>query len=163
MKKVLIAVLAVALPLAGFATDANQMKYVEIKGSLITADATETGTGVDVSAYKGNAAFIVQGGTPATHTTNYKAVVTLQTSASLSSGYQTITNTAGVAGVITFEAASSGTLASTGSTQTYSYDLSRQKKYIRAVVARTHKLGGALTVGESAPVGVILVAPMKSE
>jgi len=75
MKKLLTLVALIALCGMVRANDANQMKYVQVFANQTCTGAT-TGTVVDVSAYKGNAAFAVANG--ASTVTNYTASVVLQ-------------------------------------------------------------------------------------
>lgn len=130
---------------ANVAGDSNAM----LGASCLVYDAARsaaqsiTGTGVDVSAYKGGGAFVVQCGGAVNESTNYTATVTLQHSASLASGYTTITNVAGTAGVLTL----TGT---TGSVQEYAVDMAGLHKYVRAVVSQTNDVGS---------VGVTLAVP----
>jgi hypothetical protein len=100
-----------------------------------------------VSAYKGNAAFLFELGNPINESTAFTNVVTIQHSANGSTGWTTVTNLAGTAMVVTDTGAD-------GQTTTLACDLSRLRKYIRAVSVQQNDV---------APVGVTLVAPMKSE
>lgn len=108
---------------------------------------TITGTGVDVSVYKGNATIVTAMGGAVNEASTYTNTVTIQHSASLGSGYTTLTNLAGTAGTETV-------VGSTGEVDTFPIDLSRCHKYLRAVSVQENDVGS---------VGVYLVAPMKSE
>ena len=112
-----------------------------------TAAQTITGSAVDVSAYKGNAAFVFECGSPVNEATNFSNIVTVQHSTNGAANWQAITNLAGTAVAVT-------DTGSTGQTATRAYDLGRARKYIRAVSVQTN---------DAASIGVTLVAPMKSE
>lgn len=136
------------MPLAGFAADANQMKYVELY-PLYFATGSYTNpapTGVDVSAYKGNATVVCFNGVGTLATVTN--LVTVQHCATTNGTYTTVTNYAGTA--ITFTHA--GTAAAAMATKPL--DLARVKKYVRVLVDQ-----GADTNATA----VVLVAPMKSE
>ncbi len=135
-------IMAALLPLCSLAIDANQLHYVEI---LPVQSAAATGSAVDVSAYKGNATFLVAHGAESS-ATNYLQTVTLQHAAA--SSYSTITNLAASAGVSTL----SGTNAA--KVVEFACDLGRLHKNVRAVVTQANATNA---------VGVILVAPMKSQ
>jgi len=134
---------------ANVAGDANQMvgDAVLIVDAARSGSQTITGSAVDVSAYKGNAAFEFHCGSPINEATAFTNVVTIQHSANGSTGWATVTNLAGTALVVTDTGA-------TGQTTTIPCDMSRLHKYVRALSVQT---------GDVAPVGVTLVAPMKSE
>jgi hypothetical protein len=131
------------------AADANQMKYVEIlPATALTNTQTKTGSAVDVSSYKGNATVVVLAGVPITSKGNYSNAITIQHSITGTNNWSTLTNTAGTAGVITHTGNSSS------GADTFSIDMARVRKYMRAVSVATND-GGS--------VSVLLVAPMKSE
>ena len=111
------------------------------------ADQTITGTGVDVSQYKGNATIVTTLGGAVNETATYTNTVTIQHSTALDSGYTTLTNLAGTAGTESL-------VGATGSVETFAIDLARAHKYIRAVSVQQNDVGG---------VGVTLVAPMKAQ
>ena len=111
------------------------------------ADQTITGSAVDVSAYKGNATIVSAMGGAVNEAAGYTNTVTIQHSANGSTGWATITNLAGTAATETV-------VGATGEVDTYPIDLSRLHKYVRAVSVQQHDVGS---------VGVILVAPQKSE
>jgi len=145
MKKYIMTLLALALiPVLSFAGDANQMKYVTILPSVASASATSAA--LDVAAYKGNSTVVVDWGTSTA--TNYSATVTFTHCATSGGSYTTVTNLAGTAGVL------AKTGAGTGAVATYPIDLGRVHKYVKAAIAQSN---------ETNSVGVILVAPMKSE
>jgi len=146
MKKILAIAIAVALVsgVACFAADANQMKYVQLLAP--TAAAASSNSPIDVSAYKGNASFVVQLA-PATEAGSVSSV-TLKHSATAGGAYVTVTNLAGTACVV------SQTGPATTDVQTVSIDLARVHKYVRAYTAHTTQTNA---------LSALLVAPMKSE
>jgi hypothetical protein len=151
MKSKLINFTAVLFACGALAQDANQMSYINLLPPSNSTNATVTGTGVDVTGYKGNATFVVQTGTASA--TNNLLTVTLQTSAAISSGYVTITNVSATAGVLTQFAGVSG-VASSVNVQTFPCSLARCLKYVRVVYTQS-------LADNSVPVNVVLVAPMK--
>ena len=156
MKKILqsIAVfgLVAACAMPSFGTDANQMNYIEMLSARQQSQAVSNslGTAVDVSAYKGNATWLVQIG-PAAVTNEGTTTFTLQTSATESGTYRTATNIAGNAAVITNLASN---VRSVGSVQEYAIGLSRLSKWARVRLANT---------SDTNEYSSILVAPMKSQ
>ncbi len=144
MKKIAILALAlVAAQLAFGQSDANQMKYVQILAP--TASLSTTGSAVNVSAYKGNAAIGVQFSSSAIASTG---TVTIYHAPAATGLYVRVTNTAGTAATIT------QTGPATNDVQTYSIDLARLHPYVRAVLSQS---------GDTNTVSVFMVAPMKSE
>ena len=115
--------------------------------SARASEQTITGSAVDVAAYKGNATFVFECGSPVNESAAFTNIVTIQHSANGSTAWATCTNLAGTAMVVTDTGA-------TGQTATLPMDLSRLRKYVRAV---------SVQYNDVAPVGVTLVAPMKSE
>jgi len=146
MKKLILILAAAALlPIAVVARDANQMKYV---GLLQVDDSgSATGPAVDVSAYKGNAAFVVAWGLSSV--AEYTGTVSITHCATADGTYTTVTNLAGTAGTLT------NTGVTTNKVDTFSCDLSRLHKYVKASLAEQDN--------ETNGVSVIMVAPMKSE
>lgn len=134
----LVGICSVAL-----ATDANLMKYLTLLG---TSSASETGSAVDVSAYKGNATIVINWATGSEAT--YTGTVTIAHCATSGGTYSTITNLAGVAAVKTC------TGIKTNQLDTYAVDLGALHKYVKVTAAH---------VNATNAVGVVLVAPMKSE
>jgi hypothetical protein len=112
-----------------------------------SAAQTNTGSAVDIGAYKGNATFLIDCGNPINESAAFTNVVTIQHSTTGSTGWTTVTNLAGTALVVTDTGA-------TGQQTTIPCDLSRCHKYIRAISVQQNDV---------APVGVTLIAPMKSE
>ena len=111
------------------------------------SDQTITGTGIDVSDYKGNAAFMVHCGGAVNEAAAYTNTVTIQHSATLNGTYTTLTNLAGTAGT-------KALVGVTGSVQTFPCDLGRANVYVRATSVQQNDAGS---------VGVTMVAPMKSD
>ena len=140
--------MAAVLPLSGFAADANQMHYVELfplyYGTASTTNSTVTG--VDVSAYKGNATVVCSFGVGSV--TTVTNLVTVQHCATTNGTYSTVTNYAGTA--ITFTHVGGATAVAS----TKPLDLARVKKYVRVIVDQGADTNAA---------AVMLVAPMKSE
>lgn len=145
IKRIIVAVALVAL-FAGiaFGADANQMKYVQILAP--TASLSTTGSAVNVSAYKGNAAIGVQFSSSAIASTG---TVTIYHAPAATGLYVRVTNTAGTAATIT------QTGPATNDVQTYSIDLARLHPYVRAVLSQSGE--------DTNTVSVFMVAPMKSE
>jgi hypothetical protein len=112
------------------------------------SDQTITGSGVDISAYKGNATIVCAMGGALNEAAGYTNTVTIQmgTNAAFSTPI-TVTNLAGTAAIETV-------VGATGEVDTYPIDLSRLHQYIRAVSVQQNDVGS---------VGVTLVAPQKSE
>ena len=148
MKKLISIAVAIVAPLVGFAADANQMHYVELFPLYYgTGSSTNsTVTGVDVSAYKGNATVVCSFGVGTVATVTNLA--TVQHCATTNGTYTTVTNYAGTA--ITFSHV--GAAAAAASTKPL--DLARCKKYVRVIVDQGADTNAA---------AVVLVAPMKSE
>jgi hypothetical protein len=149
MKK-FIMLASILVGVYAMAQDANQMHYLSVLPPSSSTNAIVTGTGVDVSGYKGNAAFVVYTGTCSA--TNNLLTVTLQTSAAISSGYTTLTNISATAGVFTEFAAA--TTSETVNVQTFPCSLARCSKYVRAIYTQS-------LAENFVPVSVVLVAPMK--
>jgi hypothetical protein len=143
MKKFAVIALTL-LPALAFAQDANRMKYVELLKP--TSAASSSNSAVDVSAYKGNAAFVVQFA-PATEAACVSSV-TLKHSATAGGAYVTVTNIDGTA------CAFSQTGPATTAVQTVSIDLARVHPYVRAYTAHTTQTNA---------LSALLVAPMKAE
>lgn len=143
MKK-LITLAMLAAVACVLAQDANRMHYVQLVNPVV--DDALDGGGVDISAYKGNAAFLVEW---ATNTeTGHVASVTLETSAN-NSTWVAVTNIDASAVI------SSKTGVYTNAVpDKASIDSNRLKKYVRAVVAQT---------GSTNAVSSMIVFPMKSE
>lgn len=145
MKKILIFALVAAAALSAFGqSDANQMKYVEILSP--TASLSTTGTVVDVSSYKGNAAIAVQISPSAIAST---VTVTIAHANATTGTWTTVTNAAGTALVVTQVG------PKTNAVQTVPIDLARCRKYMRAVVVQSGE--------DTNTVSALLIAPMKSE
>ena len=144
MKKIItFAMLAVCA--VAFAQDANRMSYVQLINPVV--DDALDGPAVDVSKYKGNAAFLAEW---ATNTeTGHVASVTLQTSAASSSGWYTVTNINAEA----VKVSKSGAYTNAAPDRVL-IDSNRLKKYVRAVVAQT---------GSTNAVSAMIVFPMVSE
>lgn len=147
IKRIIAAVAFVAL-FAGigiaFGADANQMKYVQILAP--TASLSTTGSAVNVSAYKGNAALAVQFSSGAIAAT---ATVTFAHASASTGTWSTVTNTAGTACIVT------QTGPATNDVQTVSIDTARLKPYLRAVLLQSGE--------DTNTVSAFFVAPMKSE
>ena len=141
-------ILAVLLPVMGFALDANQMFYVEIYPAQTATGTTtnKSADGVDIAAYKGNAvvACSIGAGTMATITNT----VTMSHCATTNGTYVTVTNLAGTA--VAFTHAGTGT----ASLQTKRIELDRLNAYVRVVAANST---------DTNVVSVVLIAPMKSQ
>lgn len=145
MKKILIFALVAAAALSAFGqSDANQMKYVEILSP--TASLSTTGTVVDVSSYKGNAAIAVQISPSAIAST---VTVTIAHANATTGTWTTVTNAAGTALVVTQVG------PKTNAVQTVPIDLARCRKYMRTVVVQSGE--------DTNTVSALLIAPMKSE
>ena len=114
-----------------------------------SSDQTITSDIIDISAYKGNATVLFALGGALNETATYTNTVTFQhgTNSAFAGTYATVTNLAGTAGT--------GSLTGTvGEVDEFAIDLGRLHKYVRAVSVQQHDVGS---------VGVILVAPQKSE
>lgn len=152
MRKFVIAIMLLA-GVCAYAADANQMHYVSLLEPRIVvtnmeAAATVTGTGQDISAYKGNATFVVSF-SPVDHNDGQTNVVTLSHATAVGGTYATITNLAGTVGVLSHT-------STTGGVQTFACDLGRLHAYVKASYA--------CNKGETnANASVMLVAPMKSQ
>lgn len=144
----MVAIMAAVLPVLCFAADANQMKYVELFPLYYGTGSTtnSTVTGVDVSAYKGNATVVCAFGVGSVTTVTNLA--TVQHCATTNGTYTTVTNYAGTA--ITFTHVGGAVAAAT----TKPLDLGRVDKYVRVIVDHGADTNAA---------AVMLVAPMKSE
>jgi hypothetical protein len=141
-------IVAAIIPLAAFAQDANRMSYVELfpLANYAGSRTNSTVTGVDVSAYKGNATVVCAYGKGSVAAAT--SLATMQHCATTNGTYTTVTNYAGTA--ITFTHV--GGAAAVASTKPL--DLARVKKYVRVVVNHGADTNAA---------AVMLVAPMKSE
>ena len=124
--------------------DANQNSYVSV---LSPGSVASTNAAVDVSAYKGNGTIVVAWGTA--DAASATGTVTVTTSATSGGVYTTVTNGAGVAGVLT------STGITTNEIDEFAIDLARFNKYIKLVYAPN--------ATSTNSVGAILVAPMKSQ
>ena len=144
MKFMTIIIAAVAIAATGFAADANLMKYVSILDPVVSTNATSAA--IDVSAYKGNSTIVVDWGISTA--TNYSGTVTITHATASDGTYATVTNLAGTAASIVKTGTGTNTLS------TYQIDSARLRKYIKANVVQS---------GQTNAVGVIMVAPMKSE
>lgn len=146
MRKALIVTLAAAIlaPLCASALDANQMNYVELLPAQATAAVT--GSVVNVSAYKGNAAFVFSVG--ATTATNYSASVTVKHCTTTNGTFTTVTNLAGTAVAKTVSGATSGSVTAVPC------DLGRLHSFVKVFVSQS---------GNTNEVGAMLVAPMKAQ
>lgn len=114
-----------------------------------SSDQTITSDIIDISAYKGNATVLFALGGALNETATYTNTVTFQhgTNSAFAGTYATVTNLAGTVGT--------GSLTGTvGEVDEFAIDLGRLNKYVRAVSVQQHDVGS---------VGVILVAPQKSE
>jgi hypothetical protein len=134
--------LLIAIPV--LARDANLMKYVSVLDPVVSTNSTSAA--IDVAAYKGNGTIVVDWGISTEAT--YTGVVTVAHSATSGGTYTTITNLAGTAAVLT------ETGVGTNQLSTYPVDLGAIRRYIKATVVQENQTNA---------VGVILVAPMKSE
>lgn len=143
MKK-LITLAMLAIAAMSFAQDAGRMHYVQLVNPI--ASAALDGTGVDISPYKGNAAFLVEWATNTS--TGHVASVTLQTSAN-NSTWVTVTNIAGTAVISSKTGVYTNTVP-----EKLNIDSNRLRKYVRAKVAQT---------GSTNAVSAIMVFPFKSE
>lgn len=148
MRAILIGVATVLLCGAALAIDANQLYYVELYPVQTSTGTTtnKAADGVDVAAYKGNAALVCAIG--AGGMTTVTNTVTVQHCSTTNGTYATVTNLAGTACTFTH----AGTAAP--SVQTKPIDLGRLHQYVRVVAANGT---------DTNTVGLILVAPMKSE
>lgn len=128
------------------AQDANRMFYTQLVQPSTNSAA---GRAVDISAFKGNAAFVISIGPGEATFTN---TVTLAHSATSGGTYATITNISGTVGtVVSVVGTNEYTMV------TYPIDLNRIGKFVKATV---DKNAPGL---DTAPVSVILVAPFKSQ
>ena len=153
MKSKLINLTAVLFACGAMAGDANQMKYVSLLPANLSTNLAVTGATIDYAGYKGNACLVVHTGTASA--TNNLLTVTLQHSSNSNfSPASTVTNTAGVACVVSVPVvdATSESLKVT----TLSIDSARLKKYVRVIYTTT-------LADNYVPVSAMLVAPMKSE
>ena len=145
MKSLILSFTMVLMALLSFGKDPKLSFYVNLLPSQkVATPTTVLGSANDVSAYKGNALFLINIGDGSAAATN---VVTLSHSATGDGAYATITNTAGVAAIITNNSV-------TNALSSYSCDSARLNKYVKA---------GYTTTGTNTAVGVILVTPMKSQ
>jgi hypothetical protein len=153
MKRLSVFAACIALAVACLAQDATRIHYVQLLPPTSTTNASTTGATFDLSAYKGNAAFLVEVGTASA--TNQRTTVTFQhSSASNFTPFETVTNINATAGVL----ANSVGLTTTNGVGLMKFDCGTQrlKKYVRAVVAQS-------LADHSAPVSVLFVAPFKAE
>jgi len=133
--------------LAGYTTT-NMVGDVSIVYDAVRSAAqTITGTGIDVSAYKGNATLVTSFGGAVNEASTYTNAVTFQHCATLNGTYTIVTNLAGTAGT-------ESQVGATAAVETYPIDLGRLHKYLRAV---------SISYDDVGSVGVTLVSPMKSE
>jgi hypothetical protein len=153
MKRYIFIMAALATACMVQARDANQMKYVSILPSITTTNASTTGGIIDIAAYKGNATLVVLTGT-ASATNNTRTVTLQHSTAANFASPATVTNILGNAAVVTAPALTATTQSAI--VQTYPIDLGRLRRYVRVVTTQT-------LADQSIPVGVVLVAPMKSE
>ena len=144
MKKLITFAMLTACAVA-FAQDANRMSYVQLINPVV--DDALDGPAVDISKYKGNAAFLAEWATNIE--TGHVASVTLQTSAAISSGWHTVTNINAEA----VKVAKTGAYTNTAPDRVLIYS-NRLKKYVRAVVAQT---------GSTNAVSAMIVFPMVSD
>ena len=146
MKKIaIVALVLVAAQLVFAQSDANNMKYVSLLNPV--SSAATTSTAVNVSAYKGNAAFVVSYGAATEAVTS---TVRLAHSATSGGAYVTVTNIDGTACTL------SQTGPTTSAVQTVAIDLARVHPYVKVIVAQA-------TTNEIPAVSALLVAPMKAE
>jgi hypothetical protein len=153
MKSKLISLMASVMACGVMAQDANLMKYVSLLPANLSTNLAVTGATIDYASYKGNACLVVQTGTASA--TNNLLTLTLQHSPNSNfSPASTVTNTAGVACVVTVPVvdATSESLKVT----TLSIDSARLKKYVRVIFTTT-------LADHYIPVSAMLVAPMKAE
>lgn len=143
MKKLITIAMLSACAVA-FAQDANRMSYVQLINPVV--DDALDGPAVDISKYKGNAAFLAEWA--ANTETGHVASVTLQTSAASSSGWYTVTNINAEAVKVT----KTGAYTNTAPDRVL-IDSNRLKRYVRAVVAQT---------GATNAVSAMIVFPMVS-
>lgn len=143
MKK-LITFAMLAVCAVTFAQDANRMSYVQLINPVV--DDALDGPAVDVSKYKGNAAFLAEWATNIE--AGHVASVTLQTSATSTSGWHTVTNINAEAVKVT----KTGAYTNTAPDRVL-IDSNRLKKYVRAVVTQT---------GSTNAVSAMIVFPMVS-
>lgn len=150
MHKFLTAITAaLMLTACAFAQDANRLHYVQIMGPVFSNTTSEVeGAAVDISLYKGNACFLISFGADAVGEATYSNTVLLEHSANGTSGWATITNINGTA------ASSVGYIGTTNKIATYSCDLARLHKYVRASYTGVSGTGS---------VSVVLSAPMKAQ
>lgn len=145
MKNILILALVAAAALSAFGqSDANQMKLLQVLAP--TASLSTTGTVIDVSSYKGNAAVAVQISPSAIAST---VTVTIAHANATTGTWTTVTNAAGTALVVTQVG------PKTNAVQTVPIDMARLRKYMRAVVLQSGE--------DTNSVSALLIAPMKSE
>jgi len=147
MKKfVAILILGCVAMLAYAGSDANQLFYVSLLPVQTVSATSVTGTAVDVSSYKGNAAFVFSTG--ASTVNGYTGVVTVTHCATSGGTYITVTNLAGTALVVT------KTSTNSAAVNTVACDLARLHKYVKVVAA---------VANDTNEVAVVLVAPMQAQ
>jgi hypothetical protein len=151
MKKILGMMIVGSVMMIAFAyqvvaQDANRQHYVQILGAQTVAATSVTGTAVDVSAYKGNARFLLATG--ASTINGYTGTVSVVHSTTSTGTYTTVTNLAGTAVSVT------KTSTNSAAVDGVACDLSRVHKYVKAI---------AVIANDTNEVAVIMAAPMKSE
>ena len=152
MKKFII-LMVMMLAGVSFGADANLMKYVSILPPNASTNLSVTGSTIDIAAYKGNATLLVYTGTSSS-ITNTITVTFQHSNASNFASPSTVTNLAGVAGVLTESC--TATVADTENLQSFPIDLARCHRYVRSIFTTTAS-------DAYIPVSVTLVAPMKAE
>lgn len=138
MKRIMLTVLALALPAVVFAIDANRLTYVQLLAP--SASQSQTSTAVDIQAYKGNAAFIVVFEGSALSSTG---TVTLTHCTTSGGTYLTATNLAGTVCAVSQVGPSTNDLTS------IPIDLARLDRYVKVTVTQsgiTNKVAALLAV-----------------
>jgi len=142
---ILMLTLAVLLvPAAGLAADANRMNYLQLYAP--GSDLAITSSAVDISDYKGNAAFAAQFSSTAVSCTS---TVTLVHSTTSGGTYTPVTNLAGTACVVT------QTGPATSDVQTVQIDLGRMSAWAKVIISQSGQ--------DTNSISSFLVAPMKSD
>ncbi len=131
-------------PMASVAADANRMQFLQLYAP--GTDLALTSSAVDVSDYKGNAAFAAQFSPTAVACTS---TVTLAHCTTSGGTYTTVTNLAGTACVIT------QTGPATNDIQTVPIDLARLHVYAKVIVSQSGQDTNAISA--------FLIAPMKAD
>lgn len=138
MKRIILTVLALALPAVVFAIDANRLTYVQLLAP--SASQSQTSAAVDIAAYKGNAAFIVMFEGSSLLSTGTVALTHCTTSGGT---YLAATNLAGTV----CEVSQVGPL--TNALTSIPIDLSRLDRYVKVTVTQsgiTNKVAALLAV-----------------